>query len=108
MNVFPYQAKGALLKIFTVLPMLAAPLLFGQNGPPANSSPVVDRPVSWKQLFPNIIDDQKRIWTFPARLARGQDSDSYCCCLGDYRGVDRSGPDRRLLFSQQLSIPQFQ
>jgi membrane-associated phospholipid phosphatase len=39
--------------------------------PPASSpapSPVVDRPVSWKLLLPNLIDDQERIWSFPARL----------------------------------------
>jgi membrane-associated phospholipid phosphatase len=33
--------------------------------PPA---PTVTRPVSWKLLLPNLIDDQHGIWTFPARL----------------------------------------
>lgn len=31
-----------------------------------------DRPVSWKLLYSNLIADQKQIWSFPARLARGQ------------------------------------
>ena len=31
-----------------------------------------DRPVSWKTLLPNILNDQARMWTFPARLVRGQ------------------------------------
>lgn len=43
---------------------------------PQSASPAaipVDRPVSWKKLFPNILSDQERIWTFPARLAHGED-----------------------------------
>jgi membrane-associated phospholipid phosphatase len=32
-----------------------------------------DRPVSLKLLLPNLLQDQKQIWTFPARLAHGQD-----------------------------------
>jgi membrane-associated phospholipid phosphatase len=31
--------------------------------------PAVDRPVSWKLLLPNVIEDQGHIWSFPARLA---------------------------------------
>lgn len=30
-----------------------------------------DRPVSLRTLFPNILCDQKRIWTFPVRLGEG-------------------------------------
>ena len=30
------------------------------------------RTVSWKTLFPNLLDDQRRIWTFPAGLAKGK------------------------------------
>jgi membrane-associated phospholipid phosphatase len=36
-------------------------------------SPAADRDVSWKELIPNILDDQKRLWTFPAQLAEGKD-----------------------------------
>jgi membrane-associated phospholipid phosphatase len=40
---------------------------------PATSSPAASsRAVSWKSLLPNILDDQKEVWTFPVRLARGQ------------------------------------
>ena len=31
-----------------------------------------DRPVSWKLLLPNLLSDQERIWTFPARLVNQQ------------------------------------
>jgi membrane-associated phospholipid phosphatase len=29
--------------------------------------------VTWKDLLPNILDDQQRIWTFPVQLAHGND-----------------------------------
>src|SRR5216683_853741 len=33
-----------------------------------NTEAGYDRPVSWKQLIPNIASDQKRIWLFPLKL----------------------------------------
>src|SRR5579859_572104 len=33
---------------------------------------VLDRPVSWKLIAPNIIQDQKNIWLFPVQLAKGK------------------------------------
>ncbi|MGA8595742.1 MAG: hypothetical protein WB676_13580, partial [Bryobacteraceae bacterium] len=30
-----------------------------------------ERPISWKRVVPNILCDQKTIWTFPWRLAQG-------------------------------------
>jgi membrane-associated phospholipid phosphatase len=43
------------------------------SNPPATTPAPYDRPVSWKLLVPNLLSDQARIWTFPVRLARGQD-----------------------------------
>ncbi len=101
--------KGGSLKFFAVLPMLVAPLLFGQiaqpdqtpaAGAPANSPsqsplpsptplppPLVDRPVSWKLLFPNILHDQERIWTFPARLAQRHNWIPTAAALGTTAGL---------------------
>jgi hypothetical protein len=47
--------------VFTL--MLSAGL-YGQE-------PQVERPVSWGKLAPNLLNDQKRIWTFPVQVARG-------------------------------------
>jgi len=47
----------------------SAPLVTQEPSP---VSPAADRPVSWKGLPLNLLSDQKRIWSFPARLARGQ------------------------------------
>jgi membrane-associated phospholipid phosphatase len=39
--------------------------------PDSQQSPAAsDRSVSWVKLVPNILDDQKQIWTFPARLTQ--------------------------------------
>ena len=65
---------------------IATPDQSSPAGPAANEAPetaelpapseervVSARPVSWKLLFHNVISDQKQIWSFPARLAHGQD-----------------------------------
>jgi len=43
-----------------------------QSSPAPEPAPPRDRPVSWRLLLPNIVSDQQRIWSFPARLAQGQ------------------------------------
>jgi membrane-associated phospholipid phosphatase len=51
-----------------LLALFAATTIFGQ-------SIGEDRDVSWKKLVPNILQDQKHIWTLPARLAEGDGRD---------------------------------
>ena len=57
------------------LPTAGTPTNFPPNSPPQPPSPPanVARPVSWGRLLPNLLEDQKHIWTFPVRLAQGQD-----------------------------------
>ena len=56
--------------------------------PPDESPiPVFDRPVSWKLLFPNLITDQKQIWSFPARLTHGQNWTPTAAVLGTTAGL---------------------
>ena len=38
-----------------------------------HTAPRADRPVSWKRLIPNVMGDQARIWSWPVKLAQGQD-----------------------------------
>ncbi len=54
---------------------------------PTSPPPVVDRPVSWKLLLPNILSDQERIWTFPARLVQGQNWLPTAAVLGATAGL---------------------
>jgi membrane-associated phospholipid phosphatase len=32
-----------------------------------------DRPIDWRTILPDLIHDQRAIWTFPTRLAEGED-----------------------------------
>ena len=59
------------------------PTLSPNSPPPA----VVDRPVSWKLLLPNIANDQERIWTFPARLEQRQNWIPTAAVLGTVAGL---------------------
>jgi membrane-associated phospholipid phosphatase len=36
------------------------------------TDPAEERPVSWKQLIPNVLDDQRHIWTFPVRAFQNE------------------------------------
>ena len=49
-------------------PQGESPSKFPQPTDPLSSA----RPVSWKSLAPNILHDQKSIWTFPSQLAHGE------------------------------------
>src|SRR5580692_8112490 len=47
---------------------------FGQgDAAPADnaSNAVEERQVSWKEIVPNFLDDQKAIWTFPGKVFQG-------------------------------------
>ena len=63
---------SALLLIASVCPTQAqnAPR---QQGFCTHRTPGGDRPVSWKKIGPNILCDQRAIWTFPLHLANGRD-----------------------------------
>jgi len=47
--------------------ILLLALTFAPSGMPGQT-PDFDRPVSWKLMLPNVGSDQKKIWTFPAKL----------------------------------------
>jgi membrane-associated phospholipid phosphatase len=71
----------------TLLALTLTGMSFGQAVPPTPPSPtqppsVVDREISWKRLAPNLIEDQKHIWSLPARLVRGQDLVPFAAVLG--------------------------
>src|ERR1022692_1082581 len=54
--------------------ILASSLILGHAllaqtvpGSDVSSTQPDERSVTWKQLIPNIVNDQKQIWTFPVR-----------------------------------------
>lgn len=48
----------------------AAPLNAQTTAPTSSQDQEYQRPVSWKQLPSNIVEDQKHIWLFPAKLQK--------------------------------------
>ncbi len=55
----------------------AGPPQDSQSGPASQSSsePVSiyeERPINWRSIVPDVYRDQKNIWTFPGKLARGE------------------------------------
>ncbi len=79
-----------------VLSTLVAPSrTSGQTAPAGAPSPpgsATERPVSLKLLLPNLIHDQERIWTFPARLVQGQNWISTSAVLGAVAGLQAVDP----------------
>ncbi len=65
----------------------------------------VDRPVSWKLLLPNLISDQERIWSFPARLVQGQSWIPPAAVLGTTAGLLALDPTEAAYFHR---TPTFQ
>jgi membrane-associated phospholipid phosphatase len=57
------------------------------RAPDQSPQRVFDRPVSWKLLFPNLIADQKQIWSFPARLTKCQNWMPTAAVLGTTAGL---------------------
>jgi membrane-associated phospholipid phosphatase len=58
--------------LFLFLPALAIAQVPAPDIPESKPAPAADteRPVSWKKLLPNILDDEKKIWLFPLHLGQ--------------------------------------
>jgi len=69
--------------------------------------PAFDRPVSWKLMLPNILSDQKHIWTFPARLAHGHDWLPTIAVLGTSGGLFALDPIEGTYFRRSSSYHEF-
>jgi hypothetical protein len=66
-----------------------------------------DRAVSPKKIVPNILCDQKRIWTFPWRLAHGNDLLPTAAVLGVTTGLVALDPTDMRYFRRTSSFHQF-
>jgi membrane-associated phospholipid phosphatase len=75
--------------------------------PPIPQPPPFDRPVSWKLLLPNLLDDQERIWSFPARLVQGQNWIPAAAVLGTTAGLIALDPTEASYFRSSSSYHAF-
>jgi membrane-associated phospholipid phosphatase len=70
------------MRLSSVVLLLSITLSSGlraQSTLPSSAYPGDERPVSWKRLIPNILDDQHQIWTFPVRAFQ---NDNWIPALG--------------------------
>jgi membrane-associated phospholipid phosphatase len=87
-SVYPFGSVTLLRTGWLLL--MSTGLMLGQN--PSTGVHDVDRDVSWKKLVPNILEDQKHIWTFPVRLGQGHDVLPTVAVLGTTAGLVVADP----------------
>jgi membrane-associated phospholipid phosphatase len=75
--------------------------------PDQSPQPDFDRPVSWKLLYPNLIADQKRIWSFPARLTHGHNWIPVAAVLGTTVGLVLLDPTEAGYFRRTTTFHEF-
>ena len=79
-----------------------------QTPPPASQpTPSLDRPVSWKLLLPNVLSDQQRIWSFPARVAEGHNWIPTAIVLGTAAGLIALDPTEAGYFRRTTTFNGF-
>lgn len=85
----------------------SAPPQVPAPAPIPQPSLTVDRPISWKLLLPNLVDDQKHIWSFPARLAQRQNWISTAAILGTTAGLVVLDPTEAAYFRGNQTLNGF-
>ena len=75
--------------------------------PVSQPAPAIDRPVSWKLLLPNLIRDQGRIWSFPARLVQGKNWIPTSAVLGTTAGLVALDPTEAAYFHRTSTFHGF-
>ncbi len=66
-----------------------------------------ERPISWKQIVPNILHDQKPVWTFPAKAAKGEHWRPTLTIVGATAGLVALDPSDAPYFRRTTDFNQF-
>jgi membrane-associated phospholipid phosphatase len=110
----PDQSSPVVPSAAAPSPAVPAPAAPSPNEPaetaaaPAQSPEApYDRPVSWKLLFRNVISDQKHIWTFPVRLAQGQNLIPTAAVAGVTAGLFYADPKESAYFRNTTTFNGF-
>jgi membrane-associated phospholipid phosphatase len=77
------------------------------GAPPQAPAPDAGRPVSWKRMLPNLLHDQERIWSFPARLAQGTAWIPTAAVLGTTAGLVALDPTEAAYFHRTSTFHGF-
>jgi len=107
--VIPSRAPAQITAPDQSSPAAPASTVPPETAGPSAPSPEAgsDRPVSWKLLFHNWVDDQKQIWTFPARLVQGQDLVPTAAVVGATVGLFHVDPIESGYFRRTTTFNEF-
>src|ERR1700694_608410 len=72
------------------------------NADPAANA-IAEREISWKKLLPSFLDDQKKIWLFPTKVARGEHVFPTLAVLGVTAGLVAADPIEARYFRRNES-----
>jgi membrane-associated phospholipid phosphatase len=75
--------------------------------PVPQPAPVFDRAVSLRLLLPNLVSDQERIWTSPARIAKGHNWIPTAVVLGSMAGLLALDPIEGAYFKRTRTFQRF-
>jgi len=91
-----------------LLALAPSSILLGQvAGPSSPSPPEPGRAVSWAKLVPNVLSDQKQIWTFPLNVARGKHWIPTAAIIGATAGLVALDPKTAPYFRRTSSFDGF-
>ena len=89
------------------VPTVGLPTDAPPDSPAPQSTTTADRAVSLKLLVPNIVNDQKRIWLFPAKVAKGHDWIPTAAIVGTTAGLIALDPIEGSYFRRTTSFHGF-
>jgi membrane-associated phospholipid phosphatase len=107
--VIPYQAAAQETKPDQSTPASQPATEPEAVGPrdPSPESRDYERPVSWKTLGHNVLEDQKHIWTLPARLVHGHDWAPTAAVLAITAGLIVADPKESAYFRNTTTFNGF-
>jgi membrane-associated phospholipid phosphatase len=110
LSTMPFRAAGQTPEPDQTSPAgspTGAPPQAPTPSPGSQPTPGIDRPVSWKLLFHNLISDQERIWSFPTRLVQGQSWIPTAAVLGTTAGLLALDPAEAAYFHRTPTFHAF-
>ena len=66
-----------------------------------------ERPINWRSIVPDVLHDQKSIWTFPVSLARGDHWEPTLAIAGIFAGLVALDPHDSPYFRNNSSFSTF-
>lgn len=105
------RCRFALLLTSVAVPAMMPAQSTGPASGPDSDSPGLQEPaeraVSWKLLLPNILSDQARIWSFPARIPREKNWIPTAAIMGTAAGLIALDPREAGYFRRASAFQSF-